>query len=100
MASRRAIDDPCRSGGAMFLFMSAAILAATTTAPETDWSRVRHLKHGSEVIVTLQDGSRPGSYSEVSRVVAATDAELIVAPLGPRAPVIRLPRTDIASVTI
>src|SRR5258708_2244608 len=84
----------------MFLFISAAILASTAATPDADWSRVRHLKHSTEVIVTLQNGSRPGPYSDVTRVVAATDEELIVAPLGPRAPVIRIPRDDIASVTI
>ena len=50
----------------MFLFISAALLAASTSNPDADWSRVRHLKYGSEVIVTLQNGSRPGPYSDVT----------------------------------
>jgi hypothetical protein len=84
----------------MFLFISAALLAASTSNPDADWSRVRRLEHGTEVIVTLQDGSRPGPYSDVTRLVTATDTELILAPLGPRAPVIRIPRDGVASVTL
>ena len=48
----------------MFLFISAAILAATTATPDADWSRVRHLKHSTEVIVTLLSWSVESKESE------------------------------------
>ncbi|HEV3141365.1 MAG TPA: hypothetical protein VGY57_12645, partial [Vicinamibacterales bacterium] len=87
---------------AVVAFVLAPMAAGSLEAarPESDWSRVRHLKHGAEVIVTMQNGARPGPYSDVTRVVAATDAELIVAPLGPRAPIIRIPRAEVGSVTL
>src|SRR4051812_10346197 len=84
----------------MFLFISAAIVAASTATPDADWSRVRHLKHGTEVIVTLHHGAPLRLHTDVNRVVAATDSELVVAPPGRRPAVVRIGRNDIASVTI
>ncbi|HMD36999.1 MAG TPA: hypothetical protein VKH42_18625 [Vicinamibacterales bacterium] len=84
----------------MTTLLTALALASAMTAHDPEWSNVRHLKPGAEVIVMRQDGSRPVSYSDVTRVVAATDAALIVAPLGPRAAVIRILRDDVASVTL
>lgn len=80
-----------------------AVVAWGLTAaapPVADWSRVRQLRHGTEVIVTVQNGAPRRLYTAATRVVAATDSELIVAPPGRRVSVIRIARTDIESITV
>jgi len=84
----------------MTALITVLALASTLATPDADWSRVRHVKHGTDVIVTLKDGSRPGPYSDITRFVSASDSELIVAPLGARTRPIRIARDDVASVTL
>jgi hypothetical protein len=82
------------------MLLSALALASTLAAPTDDWSRVVHLKRGAEVIVSLQPGAPSRPDTGVARVVSVTDSELVVAPLRIRPAVVRIERSDVATVML